>query len=226
MFTTFHSFAALSGASTSRRACFSSRSVALFAFAVCSLPVGLSLTGCTGGGTVSPSTITGTSTRPLPTTATGTTPAASNGTLDLTFSNPSGTNADTSAFHASSAMGGLSQGSFSVFTIAGFVQAGGNLRTAQIVLTTSGGPQPGTTYTIGGDSANSLTFTQQPLSAAAAGTASGWGATSGSFIVDSVTGKTYNLRLVNVTMSTLADDPRNTATGSYTLNGTATVTLP
>lgn len=52
-----------------------------------------------------------------------------------------------------------------------------------------------------------------------------WTASGGSIVIDSISGKTYKVRIVNATMIT--DDTNDTtATGSFTLNGGGTVTTP
>ncbi len=187
------------------------RTALLFStFAVLSLVGGALLTGCGGGS--SPSTGGG-----------GTGGGAGNGTFSATFSNVASTNATTSAFQATTVQPLTSTGAFTLFNVTGTRIAGTTSRTFALSLAENGPIQAGKTYTFsatGVASANTLTYTDTDL-----GTAHVWLASGGSAIVDSITGKNYKLRLIDVTFITGADNTSG-STGSFTVNGAANVTLP
>ena len=197
----------------------SSRSnVRLFAaLTALSLVGGTMLVGCDGSKKL-------TST-PGTTGTTGTTPAAGKGVINATFSNVSGTNATTTAFQSTiaQALTSTGAGGFNLFTVTGPSISGTSSRTFMVILADNGPVQVGKTYTFsdtGVNSVSSITFTQSGLSGAQI-----WIANGGSAIIDSITGKNYKLRLINATFTAGADNTSG-ATGSFTVNGTANVTLP
>lgn len=152
-------------------------------------------------------------------------PAAGKGVVSATFSAASGTNADTSAFQSNIAQALTSSGAggFTLLNVTGIITAGTTSRSLLISLADNGPIQVGKTYTFsntGINSVSTLTYLQ-----AGAGGAPGWLASGGSAVVDSITGKNYKLHLTNVTFTTIADN-NSGATGSFTVNGTADVTLP
>lgn len=195
----------------------------LSALVALSLVGGTMLVGCDGskkvGGT------TGTTGTPGTGGNTGTTPASGKGVINATFSNVSGTNATTTAFQSTiaQALTSTGAGGFTLFTAAGPSISGTSSRTFQVLLADNGPIQVGKTYTFsdtGVTSVSSITFTQSGLNGA-----QGWIANGGSAIVDSITGKNYKLRIINATFTVGADNTSG-ATGSFTVNGTANVTLP
>ncbi len=178
-----------------------------YTLAVLSLIGGTMLVGCGGSGN-GPS---------------GQNPSTGTGGVTATFSNLSGTNANTSAFQSTNALAATSAGAFTLFNITGTNISGSNSRTFTISLVDTGPVQAGKTYTFsstGINSASTLTYVQSGLSGAP-----GWVATGGTAVVDSITGKNYKLRVVNATFAAGADNTSG-ATGSFTVNGTADVTLP
>ncbi len=181
------------------------------ALAVLTLVGGAMLAGCDGGGST-----TGTP---------GAGAGAGKGVVNATFSNASGTNANTTAFQSNIAQGLTSSGAggFTLLNITGPSISGATSRTFAISLAENGAIQTGKTYTFsatGVNSVSTLTYTQAGLSGAPT-----WIASGGSAIVDSITGKNYKLHFTNVTFTTGADN-NSGATGSFTVNGTADVTLP
>ena len=134
-----------------------------------------------------------------------------------------GTNANTSAFQATTVQPLTNTGAFTLFNVTGIRISGTTSRTFAVSLAESGPIQVGKTYTFsdtGITSANTLTYTDTNV-----GTAHIWLASGGSAIVDSITGKNYKLRLIDVTFVTGTDNTSG-STGSFTVNGAANVTLP
>jgi hypothetical protein len=177
--------------------------------AALSLVGGMLLTGCGGGGG---------SSSPAP-GAPGA-PGSGTGTFNVTFSNPSGTNAMTSAFSASKVLAQTNSGAITLLNATGFYVSGANTRSFTLGLEESGPIQAGKSYTFVSPSASTLTYTESAI-----GTAHGWTASGGSAIVDSITGKNYKIRIVNATFTTSPDN-NSGATGSFTINGTVDATLP
>ena len=173
--------------------------------AILSLIGGSMLVGCGGGGGSTPP---------------NNNPGAGTGGVSATFSNASGTNANTSAFQSSQVLAQTSSGAFTLLNITGTNISGSTSRTFLISLADNGPIQAGKTYTFASPSPSTLSYTES-----AGATAHGWVATGGSAIVDSITGKNYKVRLVNATL-TSGEDNGSGATGSFTVNGTANVTLP
>ena len=234
MFTTTRRLFMLSCAVQSRRAASRRPALMLALTAFVASPCALALTGCGGSGTsaslIPSGSATGTTGTSGTSGATGTTPAAGKGVISLTFSSPSGTNADTSAFQTSTAGGGLGLGAAGLnnLTVAGSAQSGSGLRVAQIILDTSGTAVVNTPYSANSQAstlAGTISLTQTPISGTSVGTPSVWLSSGGTIYVDSITGKTYKLRLVDVTMIKGEGDD-SASMGSFTLNGTATVTVP
>ena len=154
----------------------------------------------------------------------GSTGVAGRGTINLTFSNPSGTNATTSAFQSSMASGALGIGAADVHNlgVSGGSVSGSVIRTILLNVLSNGTAVVGTSYPFSDTSPTTLSYTEASTSG---GTPKLWLATSGSVVVDSVTGKTYKLHIVNAAMSTGSNND-SASTGSFTLNGTAEVTVP
>lgn len=178
----------------------------LVALAALTLVVSASLTGCgSSGGSAS---------------AGSGLPAAGSGTFTATFSNAVGTNATTSAFTAATVMPATASGALTLVNFTGTSISGTTSRTFTLSLAESGPVQVGKTYTFASPSASTLTYTDTVLT-----TGHIWGATGGSAIVDSITGKNYKVRIVNATFTTDADNDSG-ATGSFTVNGSINATLP
>lgn len=187
---------------------FANRRALLLALpSLCALLGGTLLTGCGGNGSGS---------------ATGGTPppAAGTGTFTATFSNASGTNATTSAFTASTVQPATSSGSITLVNFTGTSISGATSRTFALSLADTGPIQVGKTYSFVSPNVSTLTYTDTNFT-----TAHGWSATGGSAIVDSISGKTYKVRILNATFTTDSDNDSG-ATGSFTVNGTVNATLP
>lgn len=194
----------------------------LCALALAGVVGSATLTGCSSGSSTTTPTNGTTGT-------TGTTgnPAAGRGTINLTFSSPAGTNASTAAFQSSQATGALAAGAAGLnnLTVSGSAVAGSTIRVAMIEVLSSGTAVVGKSYpftdSAGGDF-GTLSYTEASTSG---GTPSVWIAKGGNVIVDSISGKTYKLRVVDARMTT-GEGNDSASTGSFTLNGTAEVTVP
>lgn len=173
------------------------------AFAVLGLLGGTMLVGCGGGSTPSNSN-----------------PGSGTGGVSATFSNASGTNANTSAFQSNRVLAQTSSGAITLLNVSGTNISGATSRTFLIILADNGPIQAGKTYTFASPSASNVSYTES-----AGATAHGWSTTGGSAIVDSVTGKNYKLRLINAIFDSGADN-NSGATGSFTINGTVDATTP
>ena len=183
----------------------------LFTLAAFTLIGGTMLAGCSGGDSASNAP-----------GGNGANPGAGSGVVNATFSNASGTNAGTGAFQSTTAQA-LTNSNTSGLTLLNITASslsGTTSRSFTISLAENGPIQAGKTYVFSDTSASTLTFTQAGLSGAQV-----WLANGGSAIVDSITGKNYKIRLVNVTLTAGADNASG-ATGSFTVNGTADATLP
>ena len=173
--------------------------------AVLSLMGGTLLAGCGGSGNG---------------TSSNNSSGSGSGGVTATFSNASGTNANTAAFQSTRVAAITSSAAITLLNITGTNISGATSRTFMIVLADNGPIQAGKTYTFASPSASVLSYTES-----AGATAHGWTAAGGSAIVDSITGKNYKIRLVNAAFTT-GDGNDSGATGSFTVNGTADATLP
>lgn len=183
----------------------------------------VALAGCGGGGN-------GLSGGPAP----GGNPGGGNpgggsgsGSFTATFSNARGTNADTSMFsNPSSVQAAVGVGAFKILSV-NATKIVGTTGTRIVTITVDTNAfVVGKSYSLDDsvpDSSNFATLAYTETQGTAVPKA--WTASGGSIVIDSISGKTYKVRIVNATM--IKDDTNDTtATGSFTLNGGGTVTTP
>ena len=151
------------------------------------------------------------------------------GSFNATFSAASGTNANTCAFSSSNVGGGVT----------GPVPVVGTLLTLTAVTTPSGGAArqfilvlADTTLTVGkayplATDTNNLSYVDDTdINSHDPTTQRTWISTGGTATLDSISGKTYKFHVSAVPMGPTDGGPTTPGTGTFTVDGSGTATLP
>lgn len=149
------------------------------------------------------------------------------GSFSATFTNARGTNADTSMFsNPSSVQAAVGVGAFKILSV-NATKIVGTTGTRIVTITVDTNAfVVGKSYSLDPSTPDSSNFATLSYTETQ-GTAipKGWTPSGGAIVIDSISGKTYKVRIVNATM--IKDDTNDTAaTGSFTLNGNGTVSTP